>query len=230
MRKPRAKETKRRKQRAHKGEIIEFNGERFYRYPDGKGSAARYFQPHQHARERGIQALHQEIWKSIHGPIPEGYDVHHADSDTLNNAPENLECISEAEHTARHLEQQQKRGGSANQLALLDVIRPLAAAWHGSEEGKAWHSEHSKQIWADREPRAFTCEYCGKTGFSKTLHQRFCDGTCRQRQANGFQNFQAQSRQCVVCGTTFNPANYNQKYCTRPCKEHHAASRKASRL
>jgi HNH endonuclease len=43
--------------------------------------------------------LHQEVWRSVNGAIPAGYDIHHRDEDKGNNDPSNLECLPKAEHT-----------------------------------------------------------------------------------------------------------------------------------
>jgi hypothetical protein len=46
--------------------------------------------------------LHVDIWESENGPLPEGFDVHHADGDKTNNTPGNLELLSCSEHGRRH--------------------------------------------------------------------------------------------------------------------------------
>jgi hypothetical protein len=51
------------------------------------------------AEHRLIAAFHH------HTPIPRGYVVHHKDFDAGNNAPENLEILSKANHDALHSEQ-----------------------------------------------------------------------------------------------------------------------------
>lgn len=43
--------------------------------------------------------LHQEVWRSHNGEIPNGYDIHHRDENKQNNCIENLECLSKADHT-----------------------------------------------------------------------------------------------------------------------------------
>lgn len=35
-------------------------------------------------------------------PIPQGYEIHHVNNDSLDNTPSNLECLSRADHMARH--------------------------------------------------------------------------------------------------------------------------------
>lgn len=49
------------------------------------------------------------VWESIHGPIPDGSVVHHRDRDTLNDAPENLERLTRAEHLAEHRRDHEER-------------------------------------------------------------------------------------------------------------------------
>lgn len=46
--------------------------------------------------------LHREIWEQHYGPIPLGYEVHHKDEDKRNNALNNLELLTEADHAAAH--------------------------------------------------------------------------------------------------------------------------------
>ena len=49
-----------------------------------------------------ITTLHRAIWELAHGPIPEGYFIHHIDKDKTNNSIENLECVSRKEHGVKH--------------------------------------------------------------------------------------------------------------------------------
>ncbi len=46
--------------------------------------------------------LHRDVWESVHGPIPDGYDIHHRDHDKTNNDIANLECLPKAEHARRY--------------------------------------------------------------------------------------------------------------------------------
>lgn len=128
-------------------EAVEFNGITFRRYPDSDNAAhARYFKPGGQWINKGVQALHQEVWKAAHGPIPDGYEVHHRDRDFTNNDLANLECIPRADHRAEHAEEFSRIMRSERQLAHLAAIRPLASAWHRSEEGRAWHREHARKV------------------------------------------------------------------------------------
>lgn len=43
--------------------------------------------------------LHRRMWEDAHGPIPDGWDIHHCDEDKTHNALDNFECLPKAEHT-----------------------------------------------------------------------------------------------------------------------------------
>lgn len=42
------------------------------------------------------------VWESANGPLPVGKVVHHKDRDSLNDAPDNLQDLTRAEHLAEH--------------------------------------------------------------------------------------------------------------------------------
>ncbi len=46
--------------------------------------------------------LHVDIWVSHHGPLPEGWEVHHEDLDRLNNDITNLKGMEKSEHMKHH--------------------------------------------------------------------------------------------------------------------------------
>lgn len=43
--------------------------------------------------------LHRKTWEDHHGPIPDGYDIHHKDNCKTNNSLANLECLTKSDHT-----------------------------------------------------------------------------------------------------------------------------------
>jgi len=128
-------------------ETVEWNGVVFRRYPDSqRANHRRYFSPGGGDRARGVGALHQEVWKHHFGPIPKGYHVHHRNEDLTDNRPENLELVSAERHLRDHQRELTAFGRSPAGRAHLDRIRPLAAAWHRSPEGRAWHREHARAM------------------------------------------------------------------------------------
>ena len=45
---------------------------------------------------------HVYVWEQANGPKPKGCDIHHKDGDGMNNALENLECLTKSEHKMLH--------------------------------------------------------------------------------------------------------------------------------
>ena len=48
--------------------------------------------------------LARVVYSDTYGNVPHGWHVHHKDGDKLNNAIENLQCLSSREHAALHPE------------------------------------------------------------------------------------------------------------------------------
>lgn len=183
-----------------RSETVVYNGIRFRRYPDSPRWADRtYFRPSGNEGKRGLGALHQEIWKAAHGPIPSGHHIHHQDGDSLNNAVENLVAIPEFDHLSLH----GRRPATDAQREHLARIREFATYWHRSPAGRAWHVNHGKAVWQGREPRVFTCVMCAREYTSvKPSNTRFCSNACksRWRRQSGIDN---ETRRCAYCGDPF---------------------------
>lgn len=71
---------------------ITYDGDTFAPDPDGY-----YRRTHGDRRH-----LHLIVWEDNHGPIPQGYEIHHSDKNKSNNDPSNLECLTPSEHGLRH--------------------------------------------------------------------------------------------------------------------------------
>ncbi|MFL4491554.1 HNH endonuclease signature motif containing protein [Streptomyces sp. VTCC 41912] len=205
-----------------------FNGVIFRRYPDSDNWPDRsYFTPGIADRQRGVGRLHQEIWKAVHGPIPEGYHIHHKDENTLNNSPDNLACISAAEHNAEHA----APGVFPPWLEAVHLLAlERAAEWHRSEEGRAWHREHGRRCWEGREYSSFTCEQCGAEYKSRAGQgqNRFCSNSCKSqwRRVSGVDN---EDRTCGYCGQVFRINKYAKaRTCSRVCGQGLRRQRAAS--
>ena len=157
-------------------EVVEYRGNRYRRYPDSKHKHHRnYF----YATEPRRGFLHRHVWEDAHGPIPEGFDVHHISEDTTDNSLGNLECITKLEHRNRHrmageLLERQKRH--------LERVADKAADWHASDEGREWHRQHASAGWEAKQPVQKACECCGQTydTFFPT-RSMFCGRACAQR-------------------------------------------------
>lgn len=181
--------------------IQEFKGVRFYLCGD-------YFQ-------QNGKALHREVWSEAHGPVPDGFEVHHRDHNRSNNSLRNLELLDGTEHARHHAV---KRGFGKAGKQHLEKARELAKEWHKSEAGRAWHKEHYSKMSDAREER--TCEECGTVFLGllgKPERNRFCSPNCKAkaRRKSGVDN---EERTCQVCGKAFMINKYwTTKTCSRSC-------------
>ena len=179
-------------------------------------STGRYYQDgHRDAPER---LLHRRIWADAHGPIPEGYAVHHKNGDWTDNSLENLELLEAGEHQRIHqLERMAEPEFRRKALDALGRAQVEAAKWHSSDEGREWHKEHGRKCWEGREPVSVVCEVCGKeyqSFFPTRAH--FCSKACRSKA--GYFKHKTASGVCAFCGKPFVYNKYRkQECCSRTC-------------
>jgi hypothetical protein len=166
-------------------EIIEFNGIKYRRYLNKKGTLNRYYRcSTQHYMKTGERYLHRAIWAFHNGDIKAGSHIHHKDGNHLNNDISNLECLSSADHFFEHREERSKRASSENQIALLEAIRPLAAKWHRTDDGKAWHKQHAKNVFSNRQKVEVVCincddKYLADSFLFKAGKTKYCSNRCK---------------------------------------------------
>lgn len=157
-------------------EVVEYQGHRYRRYPNSpRRQHAVYFM----ATEPRRGYLHRHLWEDSFGPIPDGHDIHHRDGDSTNNALDNLECLPTKEHRSGHMS---ARSNTPEHLARLSAIRPVAALWHKSDAGRAWHRDHGKRTWEGRQQTQARCICCKSVLITPFPSRRkFCDQNCRER-------------------------------------------------
>lgn len=51
---------------------------------------------------------HRAVWEQAYGPIPEGFIVHHANGDGLDNRLENLCLMRRGDHNALHAKERRE--------------------------------------------------------------------------------------------------------------------------
>jgi hypothetical protein len=200
-------------------EQVVYKGITFRRYPNAKQWSHRvYYRPHGGHVARGIQHLHQEIWKDAHGDIPAGYSVHHKDNNPSNNVLDNLECIPEAEHAERHAAM--ARGiCTERQRESLMVAQERAKVWHKSDAGREWHRQHGRVAYSKRPARGATCKHCGKVFQTKKATRAFfCSTRCRQQSYTADGRLLV-TRTCVICSSEFrNPKSRPARTCSPRCR------------
>lgn len=195
-------------------ETVAYHGTKFRRYEGRK-----YFTPGHADRLAGVEDLHREVWKREVGPIPDGWHVHHVDFDPSNNDVSNLQCLAPPEHEAIHAATRSELGRSPEFLAHLALIRHLAAEWHGTPAGIAWHREHGAESWKNRKAVSYVCDHCGTTyeTRSKKGTERFCSDACKAaaRRTSGADDV---SRTCAHCGAAFTVNRYSKTAtCSKSC-------------
>lgn len=156
--------------------------------------------------------LHGYVWEKEVGPIPKGYHVHHINGDKADNRIDNLSIMTASGHERLHGQEIVRKEKSRENIKMA---LPLAAQWHGSADGRKWHSEHASGRKANREEKA--CEQCGKL-FMGTKAQKYCSNACKSaaRRAAGLD---CEKRICQLCGQPFMAVKYkSQKYCSAECR------------
>lgn len=195
-----------------------YKGRKYRRYPDSPQRSHRVY--YQRSVPWGVTYLHRDIWLDTHPgeEIPDKWHVHHKDEDPFNNDPSNLELLSPAEHNVVHPGDQSWE--EENLLEHLDRIRPMAAEWHSTEEGFAWHSANGKAAWAKRERLpAIACEVCGVEFEPWYSNARWCSRPCTNRARDKNPKY-LETVTCPACGTEFQRDKYRAKRpecCSRKC-------------
>jgi hypothetical protein len=67
---------------------------------------------------------HRIVWESEHGPIPDGFHVHHVNENPADNRLENLRLVSMADH--RRLHSNYLPDGLTKRCGCCDAVKPLA--------------------------------------------------------------------------------------------------------
>lgn len=121
------------------------------------------------------ERLHRAVWIAHFGPIQKGYVIHHLDNDGSNNLISNLDCITKFEHQSLH-----GKVFTTRRARALEQNRKLARSWHGTKEGREWHSNHAKEVWKTRKTTTKQCEMC-KRDYEcyNPTNSKFCHARCR---------------------------------------------------
>jgi hypothetical protein len=128
---------------------------------------------------QGPSNLHRAVWQFHKGPIPEGHEVHHKDEDTFNNVIENLDCVPMHEHQRAHMLERIARGEL--QPPSKEALE-IAAMWHKSKDGRAWHVQNALKVWQNRQWYPVKCVVCSKEFEAPNPGRaKYCHPNCRQQ-------------------------------------------------
>ena len=139
------------------------------------------------------------MWEQHYGPIPKDdtgrtYEIHHKDGNKLNNAINNLACISHAEHLSIHMKENSKK----------------VHAWHKSPEGRKFLSEKASKLMSERPFKTFNCPQCLKDFKSQNIHRvKYCGNNCQMaaRRARGDDLIE---KLCIICKKPFRINKYHK--------------------
>lgn len=165
------------------------------------------------------ERLHVCVWRFFNGNVPEGYHVHHADGNKMHNDIENLSLMQEGKHLSLHGNRRWEREPEKMLENLIKNAIPASKAWHASEEGRKWHSEHASQIMQNMEKKEYVCKNCGKKFYTLPVggEKKYCSNACKSA-ARRKSGVDAERRICAVCGKEFYVDKYiRTKTCSRQC-------------
>ena len=162
----------------------------------------------------GGGGLHRAVWSYFVGEIPEGYQIHHLDENKANNAIENLQCLTKAEHDKIHHQQK---------LALREKT------FICSECGKEYRQIDNgrNKICPDCRKPTKICPVCGKEFKPFNRKARCCSYSCGAK-------FRYRENRvthiCPWCGKEFDDCkSHNRVYCSRDCRQKAANERRKAK-
>lgn len=171
--------------------------------------------------------LHQMVWITERGPIPNGYEIHHVDFNRENNDISNLVCIPKEEHHKIHSDALTDEQREWRRNNLIQNAKPAARKWHKSEAGHQWHIDHIKKQIADgtlNKKMTFNCSYCGKEFVSVARNldkNHFCSNNCKARYLRRKRSQdKSEKRVCVMCGREYMTSPWSSsKTCSHSCAD-----------
>lgn len=109
--------------------------------------------------------LHQYIWITVNGDIPNGYDIHHIDGNRQNNSIYNLELIERHKHMSGHNKGKIISEDTKEKMSKANVNNPkkskqIVQLTLDGELVKVWESVNE----------------CGRNGFDQGNVSRCCRG------------------------------------------------------
>jgi len=171
-------------------EIKDFNGIRYYRYPEAKNWCAKwYFRCENKIRLTPDYYLHRAIWRFHNGEIPKGFHIHHKDGNPLNNEIDNLQCLSPSDHRKSHYDFEKYSG--MGKKAWDQWVKVIKKCTHCLKEYEVYRASQSK----------------------------YCSNSCLSiaRYNSGIDNIE---KECQECGKMYYCNKYKIKIsCSRKCAD-----------
>ena len=161
---------------------------------------------------------YRAVWEALHGTAPNGFHIHHADFNALNDLPENLLLLPAEEHNALHGDKMRGDNNPARRLMSSAWRDHIAAAVSGeknpnygqthSEETRQKMRDKSAQRWASAEERARS-----GAAIKAALEKAKAEGRPVGRTKN-----ERRERSCPVCRAAFETPRVEQIFCGNECR------------
>ena len=162
-------------------EEITWGGRKYRRLPGHKDRHRRVYYM---ATTSPRTYLHQDIYEDRHGPIPDGFHIHHINHDPLDNRVENLAALSPEAHAVLH-------GQEASRI--IRTCAECGEQFSAVRYRAKWCSPACKERNRRRAGTAYVrpkvepmaesrnCEECGAEFIARRPWARFCTSLCRGR-------------------------------------------------
>jgi hypothetical protein len=151
-----------------RSKVINYQGERYLKSPGSK-----YY-----IREQGRKSIHRQMWIDVHGPVPDGYHIHHKDFNPDNNTLENLEPVRYDAHEAMH-----RRHEAEIRVAGLVTCIQCGETFEALKPSMSMYCSRRCERQYQKEDRV--CQWCGKPfraySWKKT---KCCCKSCGQKLRN----------------------------------------------
>jgi hypothetical protein len=161
-------------------EDVEWQGRVYRREPAHRSlHRQRYFM----ATTAPRSYLHCDIYEFHHGPIPEGWHVHHKDWNFNNNDPDNLIALAPSEHAKEHAQ---------SQIRFIKKCDECGKDYSAVFTRSRWCSSACKEKRRRRDGVAYVrpkkpavaqnliCAECGASFQSTKSWAKFCSPKCKR--------------------------------------------------
>lgn len=122
--------------------------------------------------------LHRVMWAHYYGEIPKGYNIHHIDRDKRNNNIENLQLMTQSEHSRLHHGDGVYRG---SKKIFTCVVCGKEYEAHDQKKNKFCSMACATKDYKMRHPLQKNCAYCGKSFTTLKQATRFCSHHCAMK-------------------------------------------------
>ena len=161
---------------------------------------------------------YRAVWEAAHGPQPDGYHIHHADFNALNDTLKNLVLMLAADHHALHGDKMRGDANPARRFMSDTWRQHISDAQRGEKNGHYGHvhSEETRQVM--REKSALRWVDTGERARSGESIRAALARAKAESRAVGRPARPSHDRCCPVCRADFRTRRAEQIFCSNDCR------------